>query len=250
MYRIAVIENDLQFAQRLRKKVEEESEWGEQARAVICERASEFLKSLEEGSTYDLCFVEVQMPETPGIELAERLRAGGSRMPLVFVSARPEYALDGYRVHAFDYLLKNSMDEVWDAFLSRARNVLAENRKKYYLIHTPEHIEKVRINDIVYIEKRAKNTVFILEETPGTYREISERRSLYMVQKELKGHAQFIQVNRGLVINAEKMKRVTVRELVMQNGERFSLGRARSNEIRGMIHQYLENSVKSAITRS
>ncbi|MEO1808647.1 MAG: response regulator, partial [Bacteroidota bacterium] len=52
----------------------------------------------------DLVFLDVQMPDLKGTELAELLKGSGTQ--LVFVTAFSEYAVEGFQLRALDYLLK------------------------------------------------------------------------------------------------------------------------------------------------
>ena len=71
----------------------------------------------------DLVFLDVQMPETDGFGVIERV--GADRMPpVVFVTAYDRYALQAFDVHALDYLLKPFTQERFAAALSRALGVI------------------------------------------------------------------------------------------------------------------------------
>ncbi len=54
----------------------------------------------------DVAFLDIEMPETNGLELAERILAVDAGVEIVFVTAYDQYALDAFRVNALDYLLK------------------------------------------------------------------------------------------------------------------------------------------------
>lgn len=74
----------------------------------------------------DVAFIDVQMPETDGLALAEQL-AGEPHIPiLVFATGHDEYAVRAFRVHAFDYLLKPVDPEVLRGTLERIRTLLGE----------------------------------------------------------------------------------------------------------------------------
>jgi two-component system LytT family response regulator len=76
----------------------------------------------------DLVFLDVQMPELSGFDVIEAI--GPSRMPLVvFVTAYDQYALEAFRVHAMDYLLKPFEDERFRATMQRARARLDATRQ-------------------------------------------------------------------------------------------------------------------------
>lgn len=54
----------------------------------------------------DVAFLDIEMPGTNGLDLAEKLLAINSNMDIIFVTAYEQYALKAFRVNALDYLLK------------------------------------------------------------------------------------------------------------------------------------------------
>ena len=74
----------------------------------------------------DVAFIDVQMPETDGLALAEQL-VGEPHVPIiVFATGHDDYAVRAFRVHAFDYLLKPVDPEILRGTLDRIRTVLVE----------------------------------------------------------------------------------------------------------------------------
>ncbi|MDG0792378.1 response regulator [Cohnella ginsengisoli] len=59
----------------------------------------------------DVLFLDIEMPELNGLEIAERLYADKLDMEVVFITAHNQYAIDAFRVNALDYLLKPVMEE-------------------------------------------------------------------------------------------------------------------------------------------
>jgi two-component system response regulator LytT len=62
------------------------------------------LKALHEQPEVQLLFLDIKMPDLSGLELARVLQGGGQRV--IFTTAFNQYALEGFRVDALDYLLK------------------------------------------------------------------------------------------------------------------------------------------------
>lgn len=61
--------------------------------------------AIEEG-TVDLVFLDIQIPDLNGIELAEQLLEKNPNLPIVFVTAYDEYAIKAFELNAIDYVLK------------------------------------------------------------------------------------------------------------------------------------------------
>jgi two-component system LytT family response regulator len=78
-------------------------------------------------TTPDLVFLDVQMPELDGFEMARALKT--STPAVVFVTAYEEYALRAFEIHALDYLLKPFSAERFRAALSHARAQLSERHE-------------------------------------------------------------------------------------------------------------------------
>jgi two-component SAPR family response regulator len=54
----------------------------------------------------DVAFLDIEMPEMSGLELAEKIIEAGNDIEIVFVTAYDKYALEAFRVNAIDYILK------------------------------------------------------------------------------------------------------------------------------------------------
>lgn len=83
-----------------------------QARPELAIRLSVFssgrdlLAAEEEGARFDICVLDVVMPELSGIELGIELRERGSASAIIYLTISPEYAVDSYAAKAFYYLVK------------------------------------------------------------------------------------------------------------------------------------------------
>ncbi|MDG0810443.1 response regulator [Cohnella rhizosphaerae] len=70
----------------------------------------------------DVLFLDIEMPELNGLEIAERIYADKLDMEVVFITAHNQYAIDAFRVNALDYLLKPVMEEDLRRSLERVEN--------------------------------------------------------------------------------------------------------------------------------
>lgn len=71
-----------------------------------CGSGRQALAALQDES-YDLVFLDVQMPDLTGVQVMQQLRASGQPLPLVvFATAYDQYAVQAFELHAVDYLLK------------------------------------------------------------------------------------------------------------------------------------------------
>ncbi|MBR1548131.1 MAG: response regulator transcription factor [Prevotella sp.] len=117
--------------------------------------AIEAMKELRERPV-QLLFLDIQMPEFSGIEFAKILP---SDTKIVFTTAFQQYAVDGYRVSALDYLLKpisyedflRSANKALDWFNSVQRqSTCAEDR--FMFVKSDYKLVRVALDDILYVE--------------------------------------------------------------------------------------------------
>jgi DNA-binding LytR/AlgR family response regulator len=104
----------------------------------------------------DLLFLDIQMPKLTGIDFVKNLVAP----PLViFTTAYPEYAVEGYELDILDYLLKPvSFSRFYKAsvkaydYLNLKSKYEINNQEDYFFIKCNQKIEKIKIYDVRYIE--------------------------------------------------------------------------------------------------
>ena len=89
-----------------------------------CGDVGEVLRALEEGFAPDVAFLDIEMPDMTGLELAGKIRERQPAAQVVFVTACPQYALDSYSVHAQGYLLKPvTVEKIREELENLFRNV-------------------------------------------------------------------------------------------------------------------------------
>ena len=108
-----------------------------------------FLKS----NQVDLLFLDINMDELTGIEL---LKSSQLNCEVIITTAYSEYALTGYELNVTDYLLKPFS---YERFLQAVNKIHAkkavhsnEINSKYIFVKTESRLEKVNIDDIIFIE--------------------------------------------------------------------------------------------------
>ena len=197
----------------------------------------QLLYEIQKGKVYDICFSDVKMPQMNGIELAEKVREIDTNVFWVFLSYYPEYAIKGYGVDAYEYLLKEELEEKWEDFWKKLRCRLKEEKGKTYILEYNNYFDKIYRRHIQYIYKSGKNVIFVLPD-----REIMIRRSLKEVYEELGTDSEFIRVERGYIVNMEQIRRVGSKEIIMDTGAVIPVGRIHAQIAMERIGKYWRNS--------
>ena len=113
------------------------------------------MKDLRE-SPVQLLFLDIQMPELSGIEFAKILP---KETKVIFTTAFPQYAVEGYKVNALDYLLKPIS---YDDFLKSTDKALewfsvlmkqdVYRRDRFMFVKSDYKLQRISLDDILYIE--------------------------------------------------------------------------------------------------
>ncbi len=121
---------------------------------ATCNNAFEAMEALRQHPV-DLMFLDINMPKLSGISLLRSLE----RQPLViFTTAYPEFAVEGFELEAVDYLLKPFSLERFIKAVNRAADRLAAaptqepQRSSFLFVKADKKLYKVDFQDISYLE--------------------------------------------------------------------------------------------------
>lgn len=186
----------------------------------------------------DLIFLDIQMPRINGMELAHLVPP---ETKIIFITAFKEYALEGYRVNAFDYLLKPvSFDEflatckkAQDWFDAVAKNVpMQKNTPETdaIFVKSEHQLIPVLFKDILYIEG-LKDYIKIY--TSNNSRPFITLESMKKMEKILPGNL-FIRVHRSFIVQKNKIESVNRNRLTVANRE-IPIGRTYKQEMLNFV---------------
>lgn len=154
----------------------------------------------------DLMFVDINMPDLSGMDFVKILK---NPPGVIFTTAYSEYAVEGYRVNAIDYLLKpiGYSDFLRSAEKARQRlnpeallNDKVEANDDFLFIKSEYKIVRIKLSDIKYIEGMREYLRFHLEhEKP-----IMALLSMKKMEKFLPA-ANFMRVHRSYIVNLNKI---------------------------------------------
>ncbi|MDE5650359.1 MAG: LytTR family DNA-binding domain-containing protein, partial [Duncaniella sp.] len=158
----------------------------------------------------DVVFLDINMPQLNGIEFAKIIP---SSVRVIFTTAYDNYAVEGFRVNALDYLLKPiSYDEFlaagnralqWAELNSRKQEPgLTTSGQDHIIVKSEYKLVQIPIKDILYIEG-LKDYVKIY--TEGAEKSIMTLISMKALERSLPAN-KFMRVHRSYIVNLSKIK--------------------------------------------
>jgi len=177
--------------------------------------AIESLRFISENEV-DLIFLDIQMPDLSGIELARILsgRNAGHTPLIIFTTAFDQFALEGYKLDVIDYLLKPFG---YEEFLRGANKALNQTRVKisqpepavkeeeYIYLKVEFQTVKVAHSNIAYIEG-LKDYAKIHLVNPD--KNILSLITLKSLEEKLPGN-KFMRIHKSFIISLEKVTSLT-----------------------------------------
>lgn len=178
--------------------------------------AEAFLFAYEDDNSFDVLFLDIEMGDMSGVELAKRLRQMGAGLQIVFITGYMEYIAEGYDVEALHYLIKPVTGEKLSAVLERAVERL-KMRENALTISLADGVARVSLHEIRYLEV-LKNYVTIHADE-----EYSVKRTLNELAKDL--DESFYRIHRSYIVNLRFVKRISRTEVALKDGTALPLSR-------------------------
>ena len=147
-----------------------------------------------------LLFLDIQMPELSGLEFAKILPR---ETKVIFTTAFPQYAIEGYKANTIDYLLKpisyedflKSTDKALE-WLSFSMKQDAYRRDRFMLVKNDYKLQRICLDDILYIEGGKDYVNFVMKN--------GEKVSTMMSLKKLEcflPQPEFLRTHRSYIVH-------------------------------------------------
>jgi len=169
--------------------------------------ASEAIKCLIEDQI-DLIFLDIQMPELNGLELA-RIIPPSCR--IVFVTAFEKYAIEGFRTNAIDYLLKPvSYAEFvtaankalqWAEMKAKAETATKPSENRHIIVKSEYRLIQIDTSKILYIEGLKDYVKIYLENAPKCILSLMNMKTI----EQYLPSGQFCRVHRSFIVQMSKI---------------------------------------------
>lgn len=169
----------------------------------------------------DLIFLDINMPRLSGIQFFKSLE---NPPPVIFTTAYPEFAVEGFALDAVDYLLKPFPFERFLKAVNKAfekmDNSHFTSKEKVLWLKSDKKLNKLFVQDIMYIEAVGDYVKIVMEEG-----NLLVHETLQGILSKLKTHG-FERIHRSYIIAMDKIayvegNRVGVGDTVLPVGQSY-----------------------------
>ncbi|HYD51041.1 MAG TPA: LytTR family DNA-binding domain-containing protein [Gemmatimonadaceae bacterium] len=209
-----------------------------------CGTGREALRAVEAHAP-DLVFLDVAMPGVDGLEVARRLGDGAASPLVVFVTAYDEHAIEAFRIHATDYLLKpidlaRLADAVEHARRRRAERARvaaaadAERDAPRLTLRDGHRTHVVPVHEVLWIESFGN---YARVYTAGA--RYIHRATMTTLAAQLAPHG-FARIHRAVIVNTARIRQIRPKgsgqcDALLDTGVRLPVGRTYRAEVERIV---------------
>ena len=199
MYRIAIVEDEKNDAEKLNNSLKQYLEKNNISASI--HNYSDGDEIIEEETNFDIILLDIEMKRMDGIQAAYKIRQKDEHVIIVFITRMINMALEGYSVDAADFLIKPLNPLNFETRMDRIFKKLALNKDRFIEVKNGQHKQYININDIDYIE--AANKKVTLNLIDGN--KINTTEPLYVLEEKLLKEG-FYKPHNSYLVNLNQIK--------------------------------------------
>ena len=198
-----------------------------------------FLASAKE-EKFDLSFLDIDMPEMTGLEVANQLGEIAKSGQIIFLSQREDLVFECLKFHPFGFIRKSKLIDdfslMMNQFYQTISNAESDETKIEFIDKTKTFSFKIK--EIVYIEGDRNYQKVVLKDKSSQ----NIRVPLGQLEDKLKDHG-FIRIHKGYLLNYLYIRSIEGEEVYLTTGISLPMAKKRKDEI---MKQYLAISRKNS----
>lgn len=189
---------------------------------------------LDSEENFDIIFLDIQMPEINGMNLAKKMRSWDKQSLIIFITAFSRYVFEAYDVEAFHYLVKPIKYETLKKVLEKAVKKLDNHTEDFLIISTGRQTKKLLLRDILYIESIGRIVKIHCKDCAvETYEQIG------ILEEKLRDKF-FFRCHKSFLVNLAFIDTFNKTEIRMENDDKIIIAKRRWEEFQKEMLSYMK----------
>ena len=231
MLRIAVAEDDKTYAAQLKEYLVRYGTEKNQKISVALFPDGEDIVT-DYSAEFDIILMDVEMTFMDGMTTAERIREKDNEVVIIFITNMPQYAIQGYKVDALDYVLKPISYFAFSQRIDRALTRVKKKEATYITVAQKGGKKKLNVDKICYVEVRDHDLIY--HSTKG---DIVTKSSMKEAEDTL-GGTKFFRCNRCYLVNLEYVEDFRGNDVTVAS-DVIQVSRARKKAFMDALNDYM-----------
>lgn len=231
--RIAILDDEKHHIEVTKKIVQDF--FGEEEVLVTCyETKKDFDRDFEMSPfLFDIIVLDIILPQSDGIEIAQKIRSRNERCRIIFLSNYLEFATEVYETDHTFFVLKSDAVKKMPVAIKKAMEQLEKRQKESICIKALHDNQKViYFEDVVYVERVKRRT--IISTVSGEEETLENVSEVFGTLED-----KLIRCHRSFWANPAHIKSFSSSELVFANGRKIPLSRSYSKEMKVRFMHYI-----------
>lgn len=187
---------------------------------------------------YTVVFLDINMGGMDGVAVAKKIRSISKEIFIVFVTAYFDYTLEGYKVDAIRYLIKdsnqnnfqNTVNECMDSIIEKMNYVVVKKKFEF-----TEGMKELSMEKLLYVESNLHKLLFhVMEEELKVY---TLYETLDELEKKLEGNG-FIRIHKSYLVNLKYIKNVLRYKAILYDGTELIIPKVRYMQVKEAFIAY------------
>lgn len=229
--KICIVEDDIKTSEELSELIKKEfSNKGYTSIISTFFTADDFLACAE--IDYDAIFMDIDLPGMNGLDAVKNLRLRNNNNLVIFVTNLSQFAVNGYSVNAFDFIVKPLNQYEFKMKIDRIINAISTNKGIKIIINSARNKYIVNSKDLIYVEVEKHNIIY--HTINGNIKAINSMKN---VINQLKSSC-FALCNQCYYVNLSYVKGI-VDDVVIVHNDKLLISKPKRKEFINKLNKYL-----------
>lgn len=180
--------------------------------------------------SFDIVFMEIDMPGMTGFEFASKIRSYDKEIEIVFISEREDLVFESIKYSPFRFIKKSKIDDLQEAMDTYLKNK-RRNEASVDFVTIHGTVTK-KLMDIRYIEVYGHELVVHLRDNS-----IQAKGALNTLEKEI-GDQGFIRIHNSFLVNSMYIFALSSRDVTLDDFTKLSVSRYRADTIKSKLQMF------------
>lgn len=190
----------------------------------------------------DIVFLDIDMPEMNGFDIAKILNNIRPNITIIFVSSFENFVFESFEYHPFRFVRKSNLKEDIDSALNAYQREI-ERKKDVYFFKTNEAERSVKTSDIMYFESMGHDIfIYTVDGNFKIKRERDRNMTVKFITEKFENKG-FIRVHKSFLVNYLYIHTINYSNIILKNNLKISINPRKVNDIKKIYQKFIMNEV-------
>lgn len=190
----------------------------------------------------NIVFLDIDMPEMNGFDIAKILNNIRPDITIIFVSSFENFVFESFEYHPFRFVRKSNLKEDIDSALNAYQREI-ERKKDVYFFKTNEAERSVKTSDIMYFESMGHDIfIYTVDGNFKIKRERDRNMTVKFITEKFENKG-FIRVHKSFLVNYRYIHTINYSNIILKNNLKISINPRKANDIKKIYQKFVMKEV-------